>query len=288
MQRLTDSILPIARIAAIRRAHLTVVVLAICIKPSSAQDEPSVIDALKSEATAAVQAYHLSIGGDPERVAELVPEPLISFVMRRVDGAFIFLWVEDNRPVAVAQIYHRLRLPDLSPIWIHEFVSLSPDELELKSGGQVLWAPKGPGLEWHELPDAPPLTSIARLRHSQWKQLVRRFEASEQMISGGMERTFDLNLKPRELVAYSVDDDEVPDGALFWYARADGNDPELLVGIEARPAGADGDIRWHYATTPFTTLPLEVHLDDSEVLSLPSRLNGTSIDDPHHVWSFND
>ena len=246
--------------------------------------EPKRIDRLQEVASQAAGQYELTIQETPPRRAVLIPEPAIRFVMERCEGAFIYLWTVENQPVAVAQIYHR-RFPNREkPLWLHQFRSLVDTPLELKRDARVFWRPAAGDIKWREFQGVPPPSSMLVSRRSQRKQLARKFHATEQLGGDDRTRLYQLELKPRELFTYQVNKgSKLVDGAIFWFARDDGNDPELLLIIEA--FGKEKPDKWRYALVDFTSYRVDVKLNQELIETFPDTINQTRFDQPHHIWS---
>ena len=249
-------------------------------------EEIKTIDLLQKVASQAVSEYELTVLKDTPAKATLTEKPVVRFVMERCEGAFIYLWTLDGLPVAVAQIYHR-RFPRRPvPLWLHQFRSLTADSMELRKDSAVMWQPKSAGLKWESFPSAPEPSCQAVGRRSQRKQLSRLFEATEIMGGEGNEREYQLTRKPRELFVYqSESEGQKVDGSIFWFARDDGNDPELLLMVEA--VGETKPERWRFALVPFTPYQVNVQFEDEPFRSFPNLVNQTQPTEPNHIWSFN-
>ena len=152
------------------------------------------------------------------------------------DGA-VWVWGKVGRPVAISAIFFE-QLPDGSEKWSCELTSLADEELLLKSPAGWKWTPAKSDLHWAKFPGSPPVAETAALRTRQLKDLARQFTASE---SFGEEQTDPLRLLPQPLHRYAEPEHDLVDGALMAFAAA--TNPEVVLLLEARRAGADAEFR---------------------------------------------
>jgi len=140
------------------------------------------------------------------------------------------------------------------------------------------WVPRA-GLARKELPDAsaPAATPVARL--VQMRRLAHEFGGYE--IDHERDR-WELRLLPTPLYRYRAAGAGVVDGAMFVLVSNAGNDPEVLLLIEAMEAG--GKLHWEYALGRFSDRELRVRRRDAEVFaSVPSETNPFAYG-PQHLY----
>jgi hypothetical protein len=91
-----------------------------------------------------------------------------------------------------------------------------------------------------------------------------------------------LRLLPTPLFRYPVARTGVVDGALFVLVSNAGNDPEVLLLLEAREAG--GELHWEYVLGRFSDRELRVHRKDKEVWSMVPGGENVFAHDPQHLY----
>jgi len=188
--------------------------------------------------------------------------------IRRQEGiALMRLWTRDGRPVAQASIY-----PWNGTI-IHEFDSLTDGGVFSAFDGEAsTWSPEAAGVEFREVPDAPPPADspVARLR--QMKSIADSFQA---VMTGWKADKSDrevLRVLPRELYRFDAKalkaaESPIHDGGVFAYVQ--GTDPEIVLVLQANET--DRGSRWEYAFARATSGGLEVKLQDEIVWSAPQN-----------------
>ncbi|MDB5350351.1 MAG: hypothetical protein JWN86_1598 [Planctomycetota bacterium] len=222
------------------------------------------LDLMKAKAA----EYRFERDGGRKSALKLQAEPAFRMGKQPADdieeGA-IFFWLDDTgRPEAAVQIFLIKNSNDPLGLWIHEFISLSPEALAGTRGGVTSWSPRKPGLEFHPLPGAPRPSATVSQRGRQMRALAQQFHASDKF----KEKTWaDLRLLPTPIARFGKEGTTLIDGSLFTFVM--GTDPEAFLFIEARP-GNDGP-EWHYAFAPMTCYDLKGTLAGKNVWDLPYR-----------------
>jgi hypothetical protein len=197
-----------------------------------------------------------------DRPFQRTPEPVLRYSNavrgnQLTDGC-VLVWLDGNRPVAVASMSIRRE----GQVW-REFTSLVDRPLACSRDGQRVWSPASGGLLRQSIDDAPAPSDVARLRLVQMRQLAKRFRAT-YFKADGSDPT-ESRLMPQPVFRFEDQASKVVDGAIF--AFAEGNDPELVLLIEAVGTGGD-KIVWRYSLARMTSSPLTVRLDEREVWSV--------------------
>jgi hypothetical protein len=139
-------------------------------------------------------------------------------------------------------------------------------KLVAREGGRVVWSPEAPGVEFKDIPGAPPPgeTPAARLR--QMKVLADRFKVTMTGWKADKSDREELRLLPKPL--YRDEPSEASgtdpgwiDGGVFAFVQ--GTDPEAVLMLEV--VGREGRRRWQYAFARATASGLEVRLDKTVV-----------------------
>jgi hypothetical protein len=128
--------------------------------------------------------------------------------------------------------------------------------------GDIRWAPRGPGLTFRDVPDAPSPAKTAQNRLFQMKELIRRFSGAAHPTG----RPTALRPMAHPIDRYSDPEAGQIDGAIFLLAI--GTNPEAMVLLEAQGPTSD-KASWRYAVAPLTVAPFEVAIDRREVWAEP-------------------
>jgi hypothetical protein len=175
--------------------------------------------------------------------------------------AMMVVWAHNGRPVAMASIY------PWEGYMCHEFGSLSRKaRLVARDGTAVVWAPNAAGVDFKDVPGAPPPADTPAARLRQMKAIAERFKGTMTGWKGDDSDREELRLLPRPLYRYELKDAKEPDpnlldGALFAYVM--GTDPEIVLAVEA--VGPANRIVWQYAFARATSGGLEARLDGAVV-----------------------
>jgi hypothetical protein len=162
----------------------------------------------------------------------------------------------DGRPEVIASVF---TFPQGNVIRRkHEYHSLAAVPLVADYRGQRVWAPRGAGVEFQLVPDAPEPAATPRRRLTQMKSMAREFSAN--MVDLDAQR-FTLRLVPQPLIRYEPTAGPIVDGALFSFSL--GTDPEALLLLEARKEQDRG--QWQFAFARFHFLDLKGFHNDQEV-----------------------
>jgi hypothetical protein len=230
-----------------------------------------------------VEMYSLAVESAPKKALELRKEPVFELLnpARDAQQGFIFLWLRAGRPAALGFIWS---VPDAKLAArrvFHEFHALDSEKL-LVSRPDALneWKPQA-GLERKELPDAGAPAETAGARLEQMRRLAQEFTGHEIDREGKRGRR-ELRLLPEPLYRYPGARSGVVDGALFALMSGAGNDPEVLLLLEAREEG--GKTRWEYACCRFSNWDLHVQRKDKEVWSSVRSETNTFPHDPLHLY----
>jgi hypothetical protein len=199
--------------------------------------------------------YEITRGENGQDKLELKPDAVLhwSNPVRGGDtNGAVFVWTHQGRAEVVGTIFSHLVADDPNlKVMAHSFQSLSEEPLAGSRPGKAgRWSLAGAGVIPKPIKDASPPAKSRPGRLSQMRDLAREFTATT--VLDGVEQ--DLRLLTQPLHRQEKPTDEVLDGALFTFVT--GTDPELMLVIEARPAGGAGEPVWHYAAGRFTDLPL--------------------------------
>jgi hypothetical protein len=199
---------------------------------------------------------------DKDRPTEMSGEPAFrwSNSLAGTRDAAVFLWMADDRPVALGTI---IWYPKVGVF--HEFQSMALEPLTAERDGKKVWEPAPPGVKFAPLPDAPRPDATEARRLQQMKSLAGRFRA--EVVKGPpvfpAGSIWQLRLLPKPLVRYGGRERVARDGALF--ALCQDTDPDIFVMLEARGDGADQ--KWHYAVGPMTGWEAKAWFNDTLVWS---------------------
>ncbi len=227
------------------------------------------------------ESYSLAVESAPTKELELKKEPVFEWLNPARDlgqHGFVFLWLRDGRPAALACIFSHPheKLPGRKIL--HELHALDPEKLLVKRDGLNQWKPEA-GLARLELADAPVPGATAGARLLQMRKLAQEFTGYEVDRES---KRWELRLLPTPLYRYPTAKTGVIDGALFALISNAGTDPEVLLLIEAKESG--GKIQWEYACGRFSDWELRIQRKDKEVWSsIPSAENRPA-HDPQHLY----
>jgi len=212
------------------------------------------------ELTRAAARYRIVTDTDPPRNLVLAPEPVLHWTnpLRRTAAGASFVWVADGRPEVVASLY-RYTLEGKT-VEDHEFQSLATTGLKATRDGQAVWGPRTAGVSLAPIPGAPKPAATPAERLRQMRALAHEFHA----FFDAPEDRSELRLLPRPLYRYETNRPDLPDGALFAFVLT--TDPEVLLMIEARPAG--GASVWHYGFARMSMVNLRAKHKDRSVWSV--------------------
>src|SRR5262249_3082330 len=149
-------------------------------------------------------------------------------------------------------------------LWLHEFVSLSPNALSGQGNGPRTWSPQAPGVVFKAVPGAPRPAETPAQRNRQIRALAREFHATDFFHKQSWTR---LRLLPTPVARYGKAGAAITDGAAFAFVT--GTDPEAFLFLEAR-AGANGP-EWQYAFAPMTCWELKGAHRAQNVWACPDR-----------------
>ena len=156
---------------------------------------------------------------------------------------------------------------------IDEFHSFHDDTIEVKRAGRVIWAPKGAGVDWKVIPQAPKPAATEKLQAIQARKLARKFSV-KAIYHREDGQAWNLRLVPTPVHKYSTNDGaQVVSGYLHVFCRA--TDPETMLALEVRRL-PDGTFGWHFVAANFSNAGPHLVFDDQEVWNEdPARFGRT-------------
>jgi hypothetical protein len=199
-------------------------------------------------------------------------------VPRQIEMATLWVWQDDDRPVALGKVeaYDRKE----GSKWLYCFASASTGLVDGKWPDGHHFQARKPGVEWKTIDGpAPHDTAAGRLR--QMKELFQRFSATA---SDDVLKTSD-ELRPlaRPLHDYSSPKHGVIHGALCGFA-ANGTNPDVVVALEAVRAADNPDAAksWRFSVIGMTASGISVKLDKAEVYTRPYARSPRDFD----TWTY--
>ena len=274
-------------VAPLRQAPAVAALLALCLACSThlRGEEPAKPDdpvrAKRLELLSSrVQQFEIEVAGDAKRKLTPGKQPILRWsnpVRDNLNDGVIYLFFEGVRPRAVVTVWADGPKGNLASgnLW-REFVSLSGEPLICRRDGTALWSPKTAGLVDQMLADAPAPAARPAQRLTQMRDLARRFEA----VNYKMDVPNELRLLTQPLHRYAKEEGTTLDGALF--AFVEGNDPEVLLLLEAVSTDGGKNHTWRYSLARMTGYSVSARLDGHEVFSaLPYWKNPRTPADPY-------
>jgi hypothetical protein len=197
--------------------------------------------------------------GDARLTAIRQQAPLLVYNddTRRNSGSTLWVWTQQNRPVAVAAV-ELYPMHPTGPRWLFELVSLSDHRLSAVRAPELKWTARDAADAWRPLDTTEPAASaVGRL--VQMRDALRRFRAWERAEVDGR-----IELRPMTtpLMRYAHEASGVVDGALFAFAN--GTNPEVLIVFEASRSAA-GESVWQYRLGQMTGAAVTVEYQDKPV-----------------------
>lgn len=224
-------------------------------------------DTVSSEA----RGLKLSLDGDESEVI-LIEQPVLRWrnAVRGGPGGGTFLWTAKGLTVGMCCIWW----PSKNDVCLG-FHSLTEKPIRAEKGGRTMWHSAKPGVEYHDVPDAPAAARSRATRLTQLRNMAREFSAALVLRD---EKTEELRLLPQPLYRYPGDDSAIKDGAVFAFVT--GTDPELILQIEA-VSGEREALRWRYAITRRTGYALRLSHNDRVIWTCPASEGG--FDEPWFI-----
>ncbi|HJS07480.1 MAG TPA: hypothetical protein VJ809_07455 [Pirellulales bacterium] len=228
------------------------------------QDAQRVAAWLKVSLDHAAQ-YRLAPKDKPDAALKMLPNAVFrhSQPVRGDDIGAVYLWVDESGlPGALGTVF-AYSYGGPGERWVaHEFHSLASTPLMGKWRDASAWSPAEPGVEWKEVPKAPPVVASATARLRQMREIGRRVAVQS---TDANDSRWELRLITQPIYQYTARQPaDTLGGGVFLFCQ--GTDPEVILLLEAREV--DGRQTWHYALAPFTDYGLSVSLDGNEVWSL--------------------
>jgi hypothetical protein len=220
--------------------------VAICVAAAGAQSAEPLADQEKvwsdqaaRLAAAEAQKYDIRLGGADGPKLKLVEQPVLKW--SNTDDATIhgsvLVWTHEGRPEAIASIFKFFTVKDEFSV---ELQSLAEGPLVASKGGQTVWQPDEPGVNFTPLAAVAAPARSAPARLAQMRGIARDFTGTMTTFD---QTTHSLRLLTQPLARYAADQRKPVDGAIFALART--TDPDVLLLLEARAEGEK--VRWHYA-----------------------------------------
>jgi hypothetical protein len=210
----------------------------------------------------AAHAYRFTMEpGDVE--LELDPTPVLRWTNPLEEGSLhgvVYIWRHKGRPVVVGQLFSYLNGKG-GRVYCHAMHSLAHSDEKVigQREGKTFWTPDSPGVELHDVPEAPAPAAGRAARLSQMKEISRRFSAYTEEAARGKRI---LRLLPTPMDRYPENAAAGTDGALF--SLVVGNDPEVILHLE-QGQQQDGKPVWQYGVVLSTRSTSVALLDDREV-----------------------
>jgi hypothetical protein len=164
------------------------------------------------------------------------------------------LWTDEGQPAMIANAYGR------GPSLRHEFQSLSEEPIVAMRENNPVHRFR-PGIEWHELPDAPEAAASRPLRLAQMRRLAERFHVT--IITPLLSDKQPAELRLLSQPVYRSPPSLAADIAIFLLVQ--GTDPECVLMLEAT-----AEKKWRYALARQTRGRLVARLDEQQLFDLPA------------------
>lgn len=234
-----------------------VAALLVQVNPASQAQESEAADPKLSakqwlqERVAEFETYRFEFAEEPRSKLTLEPGSLLNWsnAERGGDVGALLLWTHKGQAQLIACAYgrgDRLR---------HEFHSLSTRPIAGERGGEPVHRFR-PGIEWRDLPDAPPPAKQRALRLAQMRRQAERFRVT----IGEREQT---EMRLLRQPVYRTPEESATDAAIFLFVQ--GTEPECVLMVEVTE-----EKKWQYSLTRQTKVPIRVELDGTQVLEIPA------------------
>ena len=194
---------------------------------------------------------------------KLDPTPILRWTNPLEEGGIhgvVYVWRHLGRPVVVGQLFSYLDGKG-GRVYCHAMHSLARQDQKLtgRRDGNPFWTPDSPGIEMHDVPDAPAPAAARAARLLQMKAISRRFSAYTEEATRGKRV---LRLLPTPLDRYPESAPNSADGVLF--SLVVGNDPEVILVVE-QGEKLNGGSTWQYGLALSTRSTSVALLDEREV-----------------------
>jgi len=207
--------------------------------------------------------YQIATDSDSSKNLTLITEPVLHWTnpLRGTVAGAVFVWVADGRPEVIASLFQYTEAG--RTVEDDEFQSLARTGLTVTRDGHAVWTPRTAGIELAPIPGAPKPAETVAERLRQMRALAHEFHAFFDLAEDKSE----LRLLPKPLYRYESKRPDLPDGALFAFVQT--TDPEVLLVIEARPAGGDsGPPVWQFGFARMSMVNLRAQHKDRTVWSV--------------------
>lgn len=228
-------------------------------KPESVDADPGMKAWYAFYQREAEDIYRFKLG---EQDLELDRTPILRWTNPLEEGSIhgvVYVWRQKGRPVVVGQLFSYLNGKG-GRVYCHAMHSLARDG-ETVTGlrdGTVFWTPDSPGVEMHDVPDAPPPAVNRRLRLVQMKAISRRFSAFTEEAARGKRV---LRLLPTPLDRHPEPAPDDVDSAMFSFVV--GNDQEVMLLVETGKSSTGTSV-WKYGLCRSTRSTCVAMLDERE------------------------
>jgi len=221
-------------------------------------DDPATDESLRDMADRA-NLLRLTITSTGQDV-KMVAEPIFRFndPARLTTDGTLWIWDHESQPLAILSLF---REPKETLSWSYELVQLADTPIRVTGRPEWSWQPLRRNGGWVTV-DGPPPAGAESRRLTQFKQLARRFSASE-VLNG---EDYRLRLLPNPVYRYARPADGVVDGAIVLFAY--GTNPEVALQIEA----LSGDASWRANFGRLSSAALTVTRDGETVWTAEERL----------------
>jgi hypothetical protein len=247
----------------------------------SQEPDETKLKKLADDSRARAEGIEVNVAaGDRTTKAAVHPSPLMKYtdVPRQIEMATLWVWQDDDRPVALGKVeaYDRKE----GSKWLYCFASASTGLVDGKWPDGHRFQARKPGVEWKPIDGPAPQESAAgRLR--QMKDLFQRFSATSR--DDVLKTSDELRPLARPLHEYSSPRHGVLQGVLCGFA-ANGTNPDVVVALEAVRAADNPDApkTWRYGVIGMTASGISVKLDKAEVYTRPYAKSPQDFD----TWTY--
>ena len=210
-----------------------------------------------------LEAYDLAVESKDTKLT-MQPNAILNWVGDFPKRGSVFVWTLHGRPMVVGQCFSfhsrdSVRKNQLS--FKHTFHSLAEDQVFLHHGKDLVWAPRGPGVEFHDADFQTKVHARKALRLSQMRAIGRKFVFRVEGYTKGQ-----LRFLPQPLYRYDSEKLGIIDGAIFSFSF--GSDPEALLIVEAVKEG--DATSWRYGFARFNLQESHAMLNKKQVWKVGS------------------
>jgi hypothetical protein len=190
-------------------------------------------------------SLNIAASGQVATELKLHPNAILNWSSLRngYTGAQMFVWLKDERPMAISGLLHWPR----NNRAVQEFINLTSEIVYAELNQKRIWIDNsGDSVKWRPMTETSAPAKTKALRLAQMRQLAGEFTA--RAIKGLPDypdnSTWELRLVAQPLYRYQPKSGEATDGAIFSFAIE--TDPEALLLLESRKDGS-GKAAWYFA-----------------------------------------